>query len=55
MVFTTSRAVHSFVLVFLNGQLLFQGASNDFTLSGTTLTMLNYAPISTDVLVAVIF
>jgi archaellum component FlaF (FlaF/FlaG flagellin family) len=50
--FTISNAINGVALVFLNGQLLTSGSSNDYTISGTTLTFTSgrAAPLSTDVI-----
>jgi archaellum component FlaF (FlaF/FlaG flagellin family) len=50
--FTISNAINGVALVFLNGQLLTSGSSNDYTVSGTTLTFTSgrAAPLSTDVI-----
>jgi hypothetical protein len=50
--FTISNAINGVGLVFLNGQLLTSGSSNDYTLVGTTLTFTaaRPAPLSTDVI-----
>lgn len=42
----------STVMIWLNGQLLTRGASADYTVSGTTVTMHNAVPIVGDVLLA---
>jgi len=52
--FTLGSTIASSDQIFLNGQLLTEGASNDYTISGTTLTFTSgfTAPASTDVIKA---
>lgn len=52
--FTLGSAIDTGVQIFLNGQLLNEGSTNDYTISGTTLSFSTgfSAPVSTDVIKA---